>query len=127
MMHFPVLLPYLLPPSLLHPSLLPWLYGTYSLPPSLPGPYVYADVLDLRHLHSIVVNHNIDWVVHFSAILSAIGEKDVNKALEVCTVYFVVKEFFRSTCMIMLCFVNSSYFSRKSLNKKFMKKFNQEI
>ena len=34
-------------------------------------------------MHSIVVNHNVDTVVHFSALLSAIGEKHVQKALEV--------------------------------------------
>ena len=34
-------------------------------------------------MHSIVVNNNIDTVVHFSAILSALGEKDVQKALNV--------------------------------------------
>ena len=47
------------------------------------GPYVYADVMDVKHLHSLVVNYNIDWLVHFSALLSAIGEKDVIRALEV--------------------------------------------
>ncbi|XP_064382211.1 L-threonine 3-dehydrogenase, mitochondrial-like [Halichondria panicea] len=47
------------------------------------GPYAYADVLDVKHLHSLVVNYNIDWVVHFSALLSAIGEKDVTRALKV--------------------------------------------
>ena len=47
------------------------------------GPYVYADVLDLKHLHSLVVNNEIDWVIHFSALLSAIGEKDPQKALDV--------------------------------------------
>lgn len=47
------------------------------------GPYVYADVLDAKHLHSIVVNHKIDWLVHFSALLSAVGEFNVPLALEV--------------------------------------------
>ena len=47
------------------------------------GPYVYADILDLKHLHSLVVNYRIDWVVHFSALLSAVGEKDVGRALQV--------------------------------------------
>jgi threonine 3-dehydrogenase len=46
-------------------------------------PYIYADILDIKDLHSIIVNNNIDTVVHFSAILSAIGERDVQKALEV--------------------------------------------
>jgi threonine 3-dehydrogenase len=47
------------------------------------GPYIYADVLDLKHLHSIVVNYGIDWVVHFSAVLSAAGEALPQNALNV--------------------------------------------
>ena len=47
------------------------------------GPYLYADVLDLKHLHSIVVNYGIDWVIHFSALLSAVGEANPPKALQV--------------------------------------------
>ncbi|EDO41360.1 predicted protein [Nematostella vectensis] len=47
------------------------------------GPYIYADVLDPQSLQSIVVNHNIDWIVHFSAILSAVGEQNVTQALQV--------------------------------------------
>jgi threonine 3-dehydrogenase len=49
----------------------------------LEEPYIYADVTDIKDMHSIIVNHNIDTVVHFSAILSALGEKDVQKALAV--------------------------------------------
>ena len=48
------------------------------------GPYVYADVLDGQNLNSIVVNYNIDWIVHFSALLSAVGEKNFRRALKVC-------------------------------------------
>lgn len=51
--------------------------------PFLVGPYIYADVLDFQSLQSIVVNHEIDWVVHFSAILSALGEQNVNQALQI--------------------------------------------
>ncbi|XP_020917553.1 L-threonine 3-dehydrogenase, mitochondrial [Exaiptasia diaphana] len=47
------------------------------------GPYIYADILDFQSLQSIVVNHEIDWVVHFSAILSAVGEQNVSQALKV--------------------------------------------
>lgn len=47
------------------------------------GPYIYADILDFQSLQSIVVNHEIDWVVHFSAILSAVGEQNVSQALQV--------------------------------------------
>ena len=51
------------------------------------GPYVYANVLDKKHLHSVVVNYRVDWVVHFSALLSAIGEREPMKALEVSINY----------------------------------------
>ena len=47
------------------------------------GPFVFVDVLDRKHLRSIVVNHKIDWLVHFSALLSAVGENNVPLALEV--------------------------------------------
>lgn len=30
-----------------------------------------------------MVNHEIDWVIHFSAILSAVGEQNVSQALQV--------------------------------------------
>ena len=30
-----------------------------------------------------MVTYRIDWVVHFSALLSAVGEKDVGRALQV--------------------------------------------
>ncbi len=39
--------------------------------------------MDPKHLHSIVVNQKIDWLVHFSALLSAVGENNVPLALEV--------------------------------------------
>ena len=44
---------------------------------------MYADILDLKNLQSIVVNERIDWLVHFSAILSAVGEQNVSQALQV--------------------------------------------
>ena len=47
------------------------------------GPYLYADILDFKNLQSIVVNERIDWLVHFSAILSAVGEQNVSQALQV--------------------------------------------
>eukprot|EP00038_Savillea_parva_P007448 m.170185 g.170185 ORF g.170185 m.170185 type:complete len:366 (+) comp13208_c0_seq1:41-1138(+) len=48
-----------------------------------PGPYRYADVLDYDRLQKICVEHSIDKVVHLSALLSAIGEREVSKALQV--------------------------------------------
>ena len=44
---------------------------------------MYADILDFKNLQSIVVNERIDWLVHFSAILSAVGEQNVSQALQV--------------------------------------------
>ncbi|KAJ2405623.1 hypothetical protein GGI10_005338, partial [Coemansia sp. RSA 2530] len=45
------------------------------------GPFVYADVLNYRALEQIVVDYGIDWVVHFSAILSAAGERNPSLGL----------------------------------------------
>ncbi|XP_012944773.1 L-threonine 3-dehydrogenase, mitochondrial [Aplysia californica] len=47
------------------------------------GPYLYADVLDQRSLKEICVNYEIDWLVHFGALLSAVGEANVPLAMEV--------------------------------------------
>jgi len=47
------------------------------------SPFFYADVLDRTLLEKIVVENRIDWIIHFSALLSAIGEKMVEKALDV--------------------------------------------
>lgn len=45
--------------------------------------YTYADVLDLNGLKKLVVEHNADWVVHLSALLSAVGERNVHQAISV--------------------------------------------
>lgn len=50
---------------------------------SIVGPYIYADVLDFKNLQEIVVNYRIDWLIHFSALLSAIGEENVPLAMRV--------------------------------------------
>ena len=47
------------------------------------GPYVYADILDFKSLQEIVVNNDVDWVIHMSAILSAVGENNVPLALKI--------------------------------------------
>lgn len=47
------------------------------------GPFVYADVLNYEQLESLVVDYRVDQVVHFSALLSAVGELNVEKALAV--------------------------------------------
>lgn len=50
---------------------------------SFPGRYIYADILDFKNLQEIVVNERIDWLVHFSALLSAIGEQNTSLAMRV--------------------------------------------
>ncbi|KAI0243625.1 hypothetical protein L0F63_003373, partial [Massospora cicadina] len=47
------------------------------------GPFVYADVLNRAQLESLIVDFRIDYLIHFSALLSAMGEKLPAKALEV--------------------------------------------
>ncbi|XP_030643071.1 L-threonine dehydrogenase 2 [Chanos chanos] len=44
------------------------------------GPFVYADVLDFKNLRELVVNNRITWLVHYSALLSAVGEANVSLA-----------------------------------------------
>lgn len=47
------------------------------------GPYVYADILDFKNLQELVVMQRIDWLIHFSALLSAVGESNVPLAIRV--------------------------------------------
>lgn len=47
------------------------------------GPYIFADILDFKGLQKTVVTHRIDWIIHFSALLSAIGEQNVSLAVRV--------------------------------------------
>ena len=47
------------------------------------GPFIYADILDFKNLQEIVVNHRIDWLIHFSALLSSVGEHNVPLAMRV--------------------------------------------
>jgi threonine 3-dehydrogenase len=47
------------------------------------GPYIFADILDFKGLQKAVVTHRIDWIIHFSALLSAIGEQNVSLAIRV--------------------------------------------
>lgn len=44
---------------------------------------MYIDVLDVQCLEQTVVNYQIDWLVHFSAILSAVGEQNVPLAIRI--------------------------------------------
>ncbi|XP_072552539.1 L-threonine dehydrogenase [Salminus brasiliensis] len=41
------------------------------------GPFIYSDILDYKNLREIVVNNRITWLVHYSALLSAVGEANV--------------------------------------------------
>lgn len=45
------------------------------------GRYIYADILDFKNLQEIVVNERIDWLIHFSALLSAVGESNIPLAI----------------------------------------------
>jgi threonine 3-dehydrogenase len=45
--------------------------------------YFFADVLDIKALQQIVVNNRISWIIHLSALLSAVGEKNVHLAMKV--------------------------------------------
>ncbi|KAL0276494.1 UNVERIFIED_CONTAM: hypothetical protein PYX00_004052 [Menopon gallinae] len=47
------------------------------------GPYIFADILDFKGLQDIVVSHRVDWLIHFSALLSAVGEQNVPLAVRV--------------------------------------------
>ncbi|XP_010770914.1 L-threonine dehydrogenase 2 [Notothenia coriiceps] len=47
------------------------------------GPFVYADVLDYKHLRELVVNNRITWMVHYSALLSAVGEANMALARKI--------------------------------------------
>ncbi|KAK3091776.1 hypothetical protein FSP39_022555 [Pinctada imbricata] len=47
------------------------------------GPYLFADILDFKKLQDLIVSYNIDWIIHFSALLSAVGENNVPLAMRV--------------------------------------------
>lgn len=46
-------------------------------------PFQFLNILDKNAIEEAVVNHNIDTIVHFSALLSAVGENNVPLALQV--------------------------------------------
>jgi len=47
------------------------------------GPYIYADILDFKNLQEIIVTKEVDWIIHFSALLSAVGETNIPLAMRV--------------------------------------------
>lgn len=44
---------------------------------------MYADVLDYKNLRELVVNNRITWLVHYSALLSVVGEANVALARKI--------------------------------------------
>jgi threonine 3-dehydrogenase len=47
------------------------------------GPFAYVDVLDSSAMAKLIVEENVDTVVHLAALLSAVGEKNPDLALKV--------------------------------------------
>uniref|UniRef100_A0A7E4W128 L-threonine 3-dehydrogenase, mitochondrial n=1 Tax=Panagrellus redivivus TaxID=6233 RepID=A0A7E4W128_PANRE len=47
------------------------------------SPFCYINILDKTSVEAAVVNNNIDTLIHFSALLSAVGESNVPLALKV--------------------------------------------
>uniref|UniRef100_A0A673K702 L-threonine 3-dehydrogenase, mitochondrial-like n=1 Tax=Sinocyclocheilus rhinocerous TaxID=307959 RepID=A0A673K702_9TELE len=47
------------------------------------GPFIFSDILDYKNLCEIVVNNRISWLIHYSALLSAVGEANVSLARDV--------------------------------------------
>ncbi len=50
---------------------------------NLAGKFEFADILDPGCLRELVVEHRIDWLIHFSALLSAVGEQNTPLAMRV--------------------------------------------
>ena len=84
------------------------------------GPYVFADILDFKNLQEKIVTNRIDTVIHFSALLSAIGEQNtplamrvniegLHNILEVCRQYRI-KLFVPSTIGEQVEFYNLRHF-----------------
>ncbi len=46
------------------------------------GPFMYCDVLNRAQMESIIVENDITWIVHLSAIMSVLGEQIPQKALD---------------------------------------------
>uniref|UniRef100_A0A1I7XNA0 L-threonine 3-dehydrogenase, mitochondrial n=1 Tax=Heterorhabditis bacteriophora TaxID=37862 RepID=A0A1I7XNA0_HETBA len=49
----------------------------------IPANYQYLDILNQSAIEEVVVNYRIDTIIHFSALLSAVGEQNVPLALQV--------------------------------------------
>lgn len=69
--------------SLLIQYIHPFIYILWLRYIFVSGPYVFADILDFKRLQELIVTYDIDWIVHFSALLSAVGENNVPLAMRV--------------------------------------------
>lgn len=49
------------------------------------GPFVYLDVMDKNAMAKVIVEHQVDWVVHLASILSAVGERNPALAMNLNT------------------------------------------
>lgn len=47
------------------------------------GPFAYLDVTDIRGLTKLVVEHDVNTIVHLASLLSAVGEKNPQLAIKV--------------------------------------------
>jgi len=47
------------------------------------GPWAYLNVMDPNSFSRVIVEHKIDWLIHNSSILSATGERDPKKAIDI--------------------------------------------
>lgn len=65
---------------------------------------MYADTLDVSQLDTTVVNYDIDRVVHFSALLSAVAEANVARGLQVFTQRVVVIQNIVIVSTMSLCY-----------------------
>lgn len=50
-------------------------------PVNFTGKFLFADVLDFKGLQKIIVDEHINWLVHFSALLSGVAEQNTSLAM----------------------------------------------
>jgi len=50
---------------------------------SFTDPYLYVNILNVENIQQVVVDHQVDWIIHFSALLSAVGENNLSLATKV--------------------------------------------
>lgn len=88
---------------------------------SCSGPFVYADVLDYKNLRELVVNNGITWLVHYSAMLSAVGESNIqlSRAINITGSPLLTTLLF-SLLFLSSPFMFSSHLSSSSLRLLFI-------